>query len=222
MPILLGITFGMAALDWIAVAKQIKQLEYLAKPATIILLLLWMWLVGGNKGPLSWFALALVCSLAGDIFLMLPTEKFIYGLVTFLLAHLAYLAGLNPSPPPLTVISLMLVMLVTLVATWLYRRIAAGLQRSGLIKLRLPVLVYSCVISLMLLSALVTLIRPEWDRNAAFLICLGALLFFASDSLLAWNRFVAPLPHGKLLVIITYHLGQITLVAGAITQFGRS
>ena len=40
----------------------------------------------------------------------------------------------------------------------------------------------------------------------------GALLFYASDGILGWNRFVQPLPHGRLAVMTTYHLGQIGLV----------
>ncbi|MBI3941443.1 MAG: lysoplasmalogenase [Chloroflexi bacterium] len=221
MPWLLGITLGMAVLDWLAVARQVKRLEYLAKPATMVLLLGWLWLVGGGHGPLLWFALALICSLAGDIFLMLREERFISGLIAFLLAHLAYLVGLNSSPPPVLA-TVLLAVPVGLVAFWLYRRISAALQRENLARLRLPVLIYSCAISLMLLSALVTLFRPEWARGGAALVSLGGLLFFTSDSLLAWNRFVSPLPHAKLLVIITYHLGQIALVVGAVLQFGMA
>ena len=35
----------------------------------------------------------LVCSLAGDVFLMLPEERFVEGLVSFLLAHIAYVVA---------------------------------------------------------------------------------------------------------------------------------
>ena len=40
----------------------------------------------------------------------------------------------------------------------------------------------------------------------------GALTFYASDSLLGWNRFVRPFPHAHLAVMVTYHLGQLLLV----------
>src|SRR5205085_1515979 len=40
----------------------------------------------------------------------------------------------------------------------------------------------------------------------------GAVLFFASDTLIAWNRFVAPRPWMRLAIIVTYHLGQGGLV----------
>ena len=50
----------------------------------------------------------------------------------------------------------------------------------------------------------------------AALIALGAILFFTSDALLAWNRFVAPIARGKMLVIVAYHLGQMLLILGAV------
>jgi uncharacterized membrane protein YhhN len=35
----------------------------------------------------------LVCSLAGDVFLMLPSDRFVAGLVSFLIAHLFYITA---------------------------------------------------------------------------------------------------------------------------------
>jgi uncharacterized membrane protein YhhN len=40
----------------------------------------------------------------------------------------------------------------------------------------------------------------------------GAALFFASDTLIAWNRFVRPRPWMPLAIIVTYHVGQAGLV----------
>jgi len=44
-------------------------------------------------------------------------------------------------------------------------------------------------------------------------------VFFLSDSMLAWNRFVTPISYGRLKVIITYHLGQILIALGRPMQF---
>jgi hypothetical protein len=63
------------------------------------------------------------------------------------------------------------------------------------------------------------LIRPDWSTGPALLSSAGALLFFASDGLLAWNKFVEKLRYGKLLVIITYHLGQVLIVLGAALHY---
>jgi len=209
------IALGIALLDWVAVAKQWKTLEYFAKPGVMVALLLSLWSTGGLSGPLLWFALGLFFSMWGDIFLMLPREQFIAGLVAFLLGHIAYLIGFNQPLPPLNLPGLILAVMVGLTAARLARAIVAGLLRSGNASLRLPVLAYSAVISLMLLSALLTLVRPDWDSGDALLASAGAMLFFISVSVLAWNKFVTPLPNGRLLVIITYHLGQALIALGA-------
>ena len=51
-------------------------------------------------------------------------------------------------------------------------------------------------------------------------MAVGALLFYASDVVLATNKFINPIKNGRLVNIILYHLGQITLVAGVLLQSG--
>jgi uncharacterized membrane protein YhhN len=215
----LGLTLAIAVLDWLAVAKGWRKVEYFAKPGVMVALLAWLVVNGGLTGQMIWFAIGLAFSLAGDVFLMLPQEQFIAGLVSFLLAHVAYLIGFNPSLPPLNPGSLILAVLVFGTAIQIYRRISAGLQTSGKSSLKAPVLVYSIVISLMLLSALITLIRPEWNAAPALVASAGALLFFLSDTLLAWNKFVSALPYGRLLVMVSYHIGQILITIGAAMHY---
>ena len=41
---------------------------------------------------------------------------------------------------------------------------------------------------------------------------MGATLFFVSDALLGWNRFVRPLRWAPVGIMTTYHLGQAGLV----------
>ena len=40
----------------------------------------------------------------------------------------------------------------------------------------------------------------------------GALSFYVSDALIAWTRFIQDHPHGRLAVMVTYHLAQFGLV----------
>ena len=216
---LIGFALVVAFLDWIAVAKKWKTIEYIAKPGVMVVLLAWLASIGGFQGYFIPFTLGLMFSLAGDVFLMLPKERFVGGLVSFLLAHIAYIIGFNDSLPPINLVTLVVAILVALVAFRLYRRISQGLTSSGNDKLKIPVLVYSIVISVMLLSALLTLVKPEWSAISALLSAIGALLFFASDSFLAWNKFVQALPNGRLIVMVTYHLGQILIITGATLHY---
>ena len=217
--LLIWVALAIAVVDWIAVAKGWRKVVYFTKPAVIVALLAWLWQASAFSGHLVWFAIGLACSLVGDVFLILPHEQFIPALVSFLIALLAYLVGFNPSLPPLHAATLILLLLVALASSAVYRRIAAGLQASGQAGLKPPVLVYSIVMSLMLLSALVTLVRPEWNALNALLASTGALLFYASDTMLAWNKFVAPIRNGHLWTIVTYHLGQTLIVLGATAHF---
>ena len=73
----------------------------------------------------------------------------------------------------------------------------------------------------MLLSALLTLFSSWWNAYAAVLVSSGAILFYFSDTLLAWNKFVTPVKNGRLVNMILYHLGQFALVAGVMLQFGK-
>jgi len=45
----------------------------------------------------------------------------------------------------------------------------------------------------------------------------GALLFFYSDAILAWNRFVRPIRYGRVVNLVPYHLGQIVLVLSLVS-----
>lgn len=201
--------------NWIAVARGQKRVEYVAKPGTLILVIVAALLLmrGADNTRLAlFFVLGLCFSLAGDVFLMLPDERFfIPGLISFFIAHVFYIIGLNPTLPPLG--SVIVLIVVAAIGVALYTRIAASLQQKGELAMRVPVGAYAIILSLMFFSAWATLFRPAWPAVARFTVILGATLFFASDSMLAWNKFVAPSHVVRMGVIITYHLAQFALTA---------
>jgi alkenylglycerophosphocholine/alkenylglycerophosphoethanolamine hydrolase len=212
---ILWLAFIVALLDWVGIVKGWRKCGYFTKPGVILALLLWLGLVGGLHGWLIWFAIGLLCSLAGDVFLMLPREQFLAGLLAFLLAHLAYIVGFTPDLPPFNLSSLILAVLVILNASLIANRILASLKNKGNAHLKIPVLIYVVIIDLMLFSAALTLVRPEWAAIPALLTSGGAYLFVLSDTLLGWNKFVAPLHNGRLMVRITYQIGQGLIIIGA-------
>jgi uncharacterized membrane protein YhhN len=210
-----------AGLEMLALRKNVPQLEYLAKPAVMVCLLLWLFTTTGLQGQLLWFGIGILFSLAGDVLLMIPADRlFIPGLIMFLLAHVSYLAGfqeqlLNPSGW-----SFILLFVIFLNGYRLLRRIAGAMRAGGHDRWVTPVIVYGLVISLMLYAALSTIFDPAWGTGAAFLVSAGAFLFYISDLILAWNKFVAPVQNSRIFNMLTYHLGQIGLIAGVISQFG--
>ena len=221
MNILLIAAFVFAALESLAMWKNWRKLEYIAKPTVMLALFTWLSTSVGLNGALLWFGLGILLSLVGDVLLMISLERmFLAGLVAFLLAHAAYVIGFNIPLPALSAWGLVFAVMVSLGGTRIIRRILDVPAFKGQANMRTPIIIYSLVISLMLLSAMMKLSDLTWDANAAAMVSVGALLFYISDIILAWNKFVSPIQHGWIYNIAAYHLGQIALIAGVIVQFG--
>jgi len=198
----LALAGACAVLDWVAVAGGRRRLEYVCKPAVIVALIgAALTLDPADDVQRALFTAALVLSLAGDIFLMLPRDLFVPGLAAFLLAHLAYIAGFVTEGPTLGAAALS-ALAVTALSVPIGTRILRALRTSSP-RLVPPVAAYMFVISAMVAAALAT-----GDIRAV----VGALLFYASDALIAVNRFVAPLSWARPAVMVTYHLAQGALV----------
>ena len=216
--IILALIF--AGLESLALWKKWTKLEYFVKPAVMVCLFIWLVTTAGLQGTLLWFGVGILFSMAGDIFLLFIDRFFIFGLISFLLAHIAYLVGFNlPFPETLGTWAIAISIIVGLSAVRLLRRIVEGV-RVNQPRLVVPVIIYSAVITLMLLSALLTLFRPEWSSTPAYLVSFGAFLFYFSDVILAWNRFVAPIKNSRVLNIGAYHLAQVMIIVGVAQQFG--
>jgi uncharacterized membrane protein YhhN len=80
--------------------------------------------------------------------------------------------------------------------------------------MKIPVVVYGFVISLMLFFALHMLFISK--RSAGRSMALGAILFVISDSLLAFNKFYQQFAYAGVLIILSYGLAQYYIVKGAV------
>lgn len=211
-----------AALESLALWKKWNRLEYIAKPAVMVILFIWLWTTTGLTSVPLWFGIGILLSLTGDIMLMISLDRlFLAGLVAFLLAHIAYLIGFNIPIPEISSWGIFLAIIIGLGGSRVMRRIIAPLALKGQARMRMPVIIYSVVISLMLLSAMMKMTDIIWNTQAAVLVSIGAFFFYLSDIILAWNKFVAPIQYGRIYNIGAYHLGQIMLIAGVIAQFGN-
>jgi uncharacterized membrane protein YhhN len=191
--LLLAATAAAAVLDWFAVSSGRRPLEWIAKPATLALLLLWAALGPGASWEL---VAALTFSLLGDVYLMLPGNLFAAGLGAFLVGHLFYIAAFDP-PPLATALWLVGVLFVSAPVTLRILRAVPGTP------LRVAVTAYMLVIAVMVASA---------AAAGGWIAVAGALLFMFSDSMIAWNRFVRPFALARPAIIVTYHVGQLLLV----------
>ena len=221
MNIWLILALLFAALETVALWKNLYKLEYIAKPAVMLCLFTWLYLSTGLQGLTLWFGVGLVFSLAGDILLMISLDRmFIFGLIAFLFAHIAYLVGFQNELMEITAWSVTLIVILSINGVRLIRRIVSAIRAKGQTRLVYPVIVYAIVITIMLYAAMTTISNPAWTTRASFLVSVGAFLFYISDLILAWNKFVSPIKNGRILNIAAYHLGQIGLIAGVISQLG--
>src|SRR5688500_15337292 len=149
----------------------------------------------------TWFIAALALSLLGDVFLMLPRDAFIPGLVSFLLAHIAFILGMWADGVGFLAFTLGLA-LAAAAAVVIGGRVLRAVQLGDQPDMAIPVGAYMTVISLMLASAVGT------EEPLAIG---GAALFFCSDALIAWERFVKARAWHRLAIIVTYHLAQAGL-----------
>jgi uncharacterized membrane protein YhhN len=185
--------------------KGSRRQVYVFKPLTVVLVIL---IALQNKfaaaPPLykQLVVAGLVCSLAGDVFLMLPRERFVAGLACFLVAHVCYIAAFAAGGGR--------------TFSWLgagvlalYGALMLRLLWPRLGKLKAPVSVYVAAILLMAWQAL-----NRWmmvgDAGSASAFA-GAVLFVVSDSALAWNRFRAEFKSAQGFVLGTYFAAQLLI-----------
>lgn len=124
----------------------------------------------------------------GALFLMLP-GKSMHGLVSFFVAHLLYIGafvvggadGSNLSIPGVVALAA-----VGTIGAMVFGRLRSDVLKAGGRAVLTGVTLYIVIISVMVWMAL---------ASGRFFAIAGAVLFYLSDALRAWNRFVRPF-HG--------------------------
>jgi uncharacterized membrane protein YhhN len=154
--------------------------------------------------------MALAFSSLGDALLDLGSNRFfIWGLLSFLVAHLIYTLlfvrnRVRPMEPKGWRLALVAAVLINsiLLSQWLAPSLGALLW---------PVMFYVCVITVMVVSAILAGFSKPWVWS-------GAILFLISDSVLAVNKFKSPIPMGGYLVWATYYLAQFGIAIGFLRE----
>ena len=130
-----------------------------------------------------------------------------FGLGSFFLGHVAYIVGMHVDGVDGVRFLVGIVVVAVLLAV-LGTRILRGVRAGPDTGLAGPVVAYMGVISAMLASAIGV---GDW------VMVVGASLFYVSDALIAWNRFVAQTSHSGVAIMVTYHLAQMGLVVSLVT-----
>lgn len=211
---LAGILSVLAAMSgsvfiWTTYAGRAWQ-RYLFKPLTTVLILGVALTV---PAPFSEFyrwmvAAGILFSLGGDIFLMVPQDRFVLGLASFLVAHIFFIVAYN-SRTGFHVTWWLLAPYAIFAAVLFY------LLWPHIGAVRIPVVVYGLVLMLMGWQA-----AEQWwvVRDLSTLLAMaGAILFLLSDGTLALNKFRAPVAHANLIVMTTYY-AALLLIAWSVNS----
>ena len=213
---------SLSPMEWLLIASAaltilssvfgVLPLHFVCKPLTMLIAIGLVYLRASQVRALErfdWLLIAaLAASMAGDVFLMLPGGYCIPGLASFLVAHLCYIALFRqeitwfPNRPAL------LFTLATGAA--MYAWVWSGLTDPGL---KVAVAAYVGLISLMVAQAMGRAMVLHDTASKA--VALGACVFMLSDSLIAINRFVQPLPMVSLWVLTSYYVAQFLMVRNA-------
>jgi uncharacterized membrane protein YhhN len=202
--ILIPLIFASAVLDIIADYRGRKRLVHIFKPLATSLILAAALLAPQPVSPVyqTLVVIGLAFSLLGDVFLLLPSNRFIAGLLSFLAAHLFYIAAFTSDGGWRITPWLLLPWLV-------YAAVFLRLLLPHAGRFKAPIIVYGLVIAAMAWQAL-----ERWAQvqtAGAFLAFAGAALFVLSDSALAVNRFARPFRSAQAVVLSTYWAGQLLI-----------
>jgi uncharacterized membrane protein YhhN len=195
------------------IATNNQNLRLISKPLIIPLLTAYYLSLQIPRKPImkDYLLHGLFFSWIGDV--LLQSEKlFIPGLLAFLTAHIFYIIFFAKTRSnqhsffklrPIMLMAVLAYLVEFMYILWPY-----------LGDMKIPVLIYGITISTMLSAAMWQYQKLE-NKTALFFI-IGATLFVASDSLLAFNRFRGSFNLAGVSIMTTYILAQLFIVTGAI------
>jgi len=174
-----------------------------------------------DKKVLRFALVAFLFSLFGDMFLMITNRGMIYfmlGLASFFVAQISYIflfrqtVNIENGEPFLKENTLYLIGYITygfLIYFLLFNHLDPVLK--------IAVFVY--MLALLSMSAM-ALNRFKVVNPASFsFVFFGSVLFVFSDSIIALNKFLIPIPNDGLFVMSTYMAAQFLIMIGVLKQF---
>jgi uncharacterized membrane protein YhhN len=147
---------------------------------------------------------ALALSFVGDICLLSARANwFLAGLVSFALAHVAYVVAFTrfaPLPSRVILLAAVLAVPTIMIHRWLMPHVERGM--------RVPVQAYMLIITLMLATAGAAVLAGATPH-----VIVGATLFYLSDLAVARERFIAPGFVNRVWGLPTYYAAQLVLAS---------
>lgn len=202
--------------DLIAIAISNQSLQFICKP--LILLSLIGYYLEAVETRSMVFVRALFFSWVGDVLLLFTSRSelfFMLGLCAFLISHLLFIQAYrqhrnsNLDQELLGTQKVRYALPIILASTGLI-----VILFNSLGSLQIPVVVYSLVLCVMVLTALFRFGRTT--SQSFWMAFIGAALFMISDALLAINKFLHPIEGAGFMIMLTYIAAQYLIVNGLI------
>lgn len=213
----LAFALGLAAAAvflW-AVGADLYWLRVLSKPVPVLVMALALTRRAGEDRYRRRIAAGLLLCLAGDVLLEVGDTTFLAGVGAFLLGHLAYIAAFSSRGRALRP------WVAVPFVVWGLGAFLFLLPDLREHEMSLPVGVYVAVICTMMWRAVASLPARERASLGILAGALGAIVFGVSDTLIALDRFHAPIPGVRYPIILLYWLGQLGITASALLERGR-
>jgi uncharacterized membrane protein YhhN len=204
--LILSVSIALGVAFFATIRYQPFKFDWLIKGLSIYLLSILAFT--SLTGPVAvLLSSALVFSAIGDILIAIDKgdgHYFKFGLVAFLITHILYIVIFCIDDSSLSTIYLIPALCWPLIAINLFIYLLP-LATTILI----PVTVYVTALCTMVVSAMLL-------QSNSPLIVVGALLFFASDSILAINTLKKPIAHSRYITWATYYVAQVFITLGVI------
>jgi uncharacterized membrane protein YhhN len=217
--LLLKTYLGFTFLYLIILYLDLEGFDWYMKPLLLPILLVAV-AVSENFATKKILLTALTFSWIGDIILLLADKGelyFIFGLVAFLLSHVVYIVLFSKQQTTRTNNNKVVFWLgILAILAYFFIMIDTLFPKLGALKI--PVLVYAVVITTMLFFAFKGSLK--WIIPANSYILIGAIVFVSSDSILAFNKFYAPITHASFFIMVTYCMAQYLIVKGILKLNG--
>ncbi|MGI9551941.1 MAG: lysoplasmalogenase [Aurantibacter sp.] len=192
--------------DWVS-------LRIVTKPLLASILLFYFLLHRTDPKTKLWISFALFFSLLGDILLLLTDRSenyFMFGLISFLLAHIFYIVQFSRKR------NKNLNILRPLVPLFIFGGLFFYFLKDSLGAMRLPVSIYIAVILTMAFFAFLR--KGSVPKKSFDFVLMGAILFLISDGILAIDKFQDHIPLSGVCIMGTYGLAQLFIILGILKE----
>ena len=199
---------------------EVDEIQNVFKPMLMPILMMFVYVntkLSTSFSKLIFFAL--LFSMAGDVFLMPYYDIFLFGLASFLIAHIFYIVAFlkgNKLIDGIKKNKLFVVILLLAYLALIFVLVDNMLKSNTDVTMIIAVVIYASVITVMVLSTMA--MYGNEPSLQSKLMMIGAILFMFSDSVIAINKFMVEIPYSGLWIMTTYTSAQWLITVGGILK----